>query len=463
MAKITFSIGGVHPDDSKLAKDRAIEVLPLPQTVYVSMAQHLGAPAKPIVAAGDKVLAGQVIAEPGGFISAFVHSPVSGTVKSIAPRKDLAGKEMLHVEIAVEGDEWVEGVDLSDTLVTEIPDDRQAILDRIKACGVVGLGGATFPTHVKLNPAPGSVAECLIINGAECEPFLTSDYRIMLEKTKEIIVGAAIMQKVLGCRCVIAIEENKPEAINAMSKAVAELGYGNIEVLSLKKKYPQGGEKQLIDAVMHRQVGSGALPISVGAVVQNVATALAVYEAVQKNKPLVTNTLTITGDCLPVEKQHNYLFRIGMPLSYIAEYAGGVPEDAAKVVSGGPMMGKAIANLDATTVKGSSSLLYLSAGKTKRREEAACIRCGKCAEACPMGLEPFLLNRLAKNGMTDELEKNAVQDCIECGCCLYSCPAGIPLLDHIRMAKGQVMGIMRARAAAAKAAAEAAKANENKK
>lgn len=457
-------MGGVHPNDSKFAKDCAIEVLPLPETVYVSMAQHLGAPAKPVVSVGDKVLAGQVIAEPGGFISAFVHSPVSGTVKSIAPRKDIAGNSMTHIEIAVEGDEWVPEVDLSDTLVTEIPEDRQVILDKIKACGVVGLGGATFPAHVKLNPAPGSVAECLIINGAECEPFLTSDYRIMLEKTKEILVGAAIMQKVLGgCRCVVAVEDNKPEAIEAMRKALAGLGYSNMEIVPLMKKYPQGGEKQLIDAVMHRQVGSGALPISVGAVVQNVATALAVYEAVQKNKPLVTNTLTITGDCIPVEKQHNYLFRIGMPLSYIAEYAGGVPEDAAKIISGGPMMGKAVANLDAATVKGSSSLLYLSYEMTKRREAQACIRCGKCAEACPMGLEPFLLNRYAKHGMTDELEKNAVQDCIECGCCLYSCPAGIPLLDNIRVAKGQVLGIIRARAAAAKAAAEAAKANETKK
>ena len=464
MAKITFSLGGIHPDDAKIAKDRAIEVLPLPQTVYVSMAQHLGAPAKPVVAVGDKVKTGQVIAEPGGFISAFVHSPVSGTVKSIAPQKDLAGNWMTHVEIAVEGDEWAEGIDLSKDLVTTIPEDRDFILGRIKANGVVGLGGATFPTHVKLNPAPGSVAECLIINGAECEPYLTSDYRIMLERTKEIVIGAAIMQKVLGgCRCVIGIEDNKPEAIAAMGKAVSELGFSGIEVLPLAKKYPQGGEKQLIDAVMHRQVGSGGLPISVGAVVQNVATALAVYEAVQKNMPLITNTLTITGDCLPVEKQHNYLFRIGMPLSFIAEQAGGVPEGAAKYISGGPMMGKAIANLDACTVKGSSSILYLSEKATRRAPESACIRCGKCAEACPMGLEPFLLNRYARAGMTDELEQNAVQDCIECGCCLYTCPANIPLLDIIRQAKGQVMGIIRARAAAAKAAAEAAKAAETAK
>ena len=458
MAKTTFRIGGVHPDDAKVSRGCAIEVLPLPQTVYISMSQHLGAPAKPVVAVGDSVKAGQLIAEAGGFISANVHSSVSGKVKSIAPRKDIAGNNVLHVEITVEGDEWAEGIDLSDTLVTEIPGDRAAILDRIKACGVVGLGGATFPTHVKLNPAPGSVAECLIINGAECEPYLTSDFRIMLERPKEIVVGAAIMKKVLGdCRCVIGIEENKPEAIESMSKAVAELGYPGIEVLSLKKKYPQGGEKQLIDAVMRRQVKSGGLPISVGAVVQNVATSLAVYEAVQKNKPLVTNVMPITGDCLPVEKQHNYQFRIGMPLSYIAEYAGGVPEGAAKIISGGPMMGRAVANMDACTVKGSSSLLYLSEGATKRSEPGNCIRCGRCADACPMGLEPFFLYKLAKVGDMDQLEANAVQDCISCGCCQFSCPAFLPLLDQINIAKGQVLGILKARAAAAKAAAEAAK------
>ncbi len=451
MRKVTFSIGGIHPNDSKLTRDCRIETLPLPEVVYVSMAQHLGAPATPIVAVGDKVKTGQVIAEPAGFISAFVHSPVSGTVSAVAPRADLAGKLVPHIEIKVEGDEWAEGIDLSEDLVTELPEDREQTLAKIKNNGVVGLGGATFPTHVKLNPAPGSKAECLIINGAECEPYLTSDFRIMLERTKEIIVGVAIMQKVLGgCRAVIGIEENKPEAIEAMNKALAELPYKNIAVQPLKKRYPQGGEKQLIDAVMHRQVKSGGLPISVGAVVQNMATALAVYEAVQKNKPLITNTLTVTGDCLPVEKQHNYLFRIGMPLSYIAQYAGGIPEGAAKIISGGPMMGKAISNLDAATVKGSSSILYLSEDATLRKAQSACIRCGRCADACPMGLEPFLLKRLGAAGDLAGLEKNAVQDCIECGCCLYSCPANIPLLDYIRQYKGQVMGVIRARAAAAK-------------
>ena len=306
---------------------------------------------------------------------------------------------------------------------------------------------------MKLCPPPDKKAECLILNGAECEPYLTSDYRIMLEKTSQIVVGAALMKKVLGVqRTVIGIEENKPEAISAMSAAVAELqkkspDYSGIEVMTLKKKYPQGGEKQLIDAVMRRQVKSMGLPIDVGAVVQNVATSLAVYDAVQKNMPLISNTLTVTGDCLPADRQKNYLFRIGFPLSYIAEYNGGVPEGAVKIVSGGPMMGKAVSNFDAATLKGSSSILYLTAEQTERKPESNCIRCGKCAEACPMGLEPFLLNKLARNGMTEELEDNAVQDCIECGCCLYSCPANIPLLDIIRIAKGEVIRAIRARTA----------------
>ena len=440
MSKLTFPIGGIHPQDAKFSRGCAIEVLPLPPVVYVSMAQHLGAPAVPCVAAGDKVKVGTVIGEPAGFISAYVHSPVSGTVKSVGPRKDMLGNNVTHVEITVEGDEWEEGIDCTPDIITEIPTDRAAVLEKIKMGGVVGLGGATFPAHVKLNPAPGSKADCILINGSECEPYLTSDHRIMTERPAEIIIGAAIMQMVLGgCRCVIAIEDNKPEAIAAMKAALADLGYKDMEIAVLKKKYPQGGEKQLIDAVLKRQVRSGALPISVGAVVQNVATALAVYEAVQKNKPLITNTMTITGDLLPVSGQHNYLFRIGMPLSFIAEQAGGVPEYAAKIVSGGPMMGKAVANLDASAVKGTSSLLYLSREATKRKEESHCIRCAKCADSCPMGLEPFLINRLYKAADLAGMEKASAQDCIECGCCQYSCPANIPLVDNLRMAKGQVM------------------------
>ena len=449
--KKTFSIGGVHPDDKKISAGCAIEVLPTPKTVYISMAQHLGAPAKPVVAAGDRVKTGQVIGEPSAFISAYVHSSVTGTVKSVAPYRDLAGNPVMHVEITVEPDEWAEGIDTTDTLVTEIPQDVRFIVDRIKNNGVVGLGGATFPTNVKLCPPPGKKADILILNGAECEPYLTSDYRIMLEKSGQIVVGAALMKHVLGVdRVVIGIEENKPEAIARMKEAAASLAagssdYAGIEVMTLKKKYPQGGEKQLIDAVTHRQVKSMGLPIDVGAVVQNVATSLAVYEAVQKNKPLIDNTVTVTGECFP--KQSNLLVRVGTPLSYIIEYLGGMPESAAKAISGGPMMGKAIANMDAATLKGTSSILFLTREQTKRNPETNCIRCGKCAEACPMGLEPFLLNKLARNNMYDELEQNAIQDCIECGCCLYSCPANIPLLDVIRIAKGEVIRIIRGRTA----------------
>jgi electron transport complex protein RnfC len=230
-----------------------------------------------------------------------------------------------------------------------------------------------------------------------------------------------------------------------MSAAVAELGYPGICIRTLKKRYPQGGEKQLIDAVLHRQVKSGGLPIDVGAVVQNVGTALAVYEAVQKNKPLITNIMTVTGDNIPGNLQHNYLYRIGVPFSFIMEQAGGIPQTAAKIISGGPMMGKAISYPDAATVKGTSAVLYLSEAATRRKAATACIRCGKCADACPMGLEPFLLNRLYKAADLDGLEKHAAQDCIECGCCLYSCPAHIPLLDNIRQAKGQVMAVIKSR------------------
>ena len=456
MSKHTFSLGGVHPHDNKISRECAIEQLPIAPSVFLSVAQHIGAPSVPCVAVGDKVKVGQVIAQPGGFVGAFIHSSVSGTVKSIAPRADLAGRASTHIEIAVEGDEWLEGIDTSNTLITTIPDDPKAIIDKIRLGGVVGLGGATFPTHVKLSPPPGSKCERVIINGCECEPYLTSDYRVLLEKGEQVAVGAAIIAKVMGnVPCTIAIEENKPEAIAHMREVVAKLGFKTIEVMELKMRYPQGSEKQLIDAVMHRQVRSGGLPISVGAVVQNVGTALAVYEAVQKNKPLIDNTITVTGECFP--KQANLQVRVGTPFRYIIDSLGGMPADAAKVISGGPMMGKAVANLDAATLKGTSALLFLTEKQTRRAPETACIRCGKCADACPMGLEPFLLQKLSRIQDTEALEANAAQDCIECGCCLYSCPAHIPLLDNIRVGKGFVLSAIRARAAAAKAAAEAAK------
>ncbi len=441
--KKTFRIGGVHPHDNKISAEAAIEIFPAVETAFVSMAQHLGAPATPVVAVGDKVKVGQVIAEPSGFISGYVHSPVSGTVKSVGPRADIAGNLVPHVEITVEGDEWLEDIDTSDAIVTEIPYTPEEILDKVKKAGVVGLGGASFPTHVKLAPPKDKKAECVILNGTECEPFLTSDDRIMRERPQEILIGGAIMMKALGVtRGYVGIEENKPAAIASMTEAAN--AFPQFEIVTLKKRYPQGGEKQLIDAVIRRQVPSGALPIDTGAVVQNVGTALAVYEAVQKNKPLIDNVITVTGKCLPV--QHNYKVRIGTPMSKILEVAGGVPEKAAKIISGGPMMGRAIANLDAATVKANGAILLLTDEETRRRPESNCIRCSKCASACPMGLEPWLLNKLSRaGGMYDELEKERVFDCIECGCCSFTCPAGIPLLDMIRISKAEVMKILRSR------------------
>lgn len=459
MSKRTFSMGGVHPADAKISRECKIEDLPLAPTVYIGIAQHIGAPAIPCVKVGDKVKVGQPIAEPASFMSAYIHSSASGTVKSIGPGKGMNGFPFTFIEIKVEGDEWLETIDRSDTLITDIPEDSKEIINKIRLGGVVGLGGATFPTHVKLTIAPNKKCERLIINGCECEPYLTSDYRTLLEKGEQVVVGTAIIKQALGVdAATIAIEDNKPEAIAHIKEVVAKLQqvsdkYKGIEVMSLMMKYPEGGEKQLIDAVMGRQVPSGGLPIDVGAVVSNVCSALAVYDAVQKNKPLIDNSVTVTGECLP--KQANLLVRVGTPLSYIFDYLGGVPETASKCILGGPMMGRATANLDFPTLKGTGGVLFLTEEQTKRKPATNCIRCGKCAEACPMGLEPFLLNKYTKFQMLEEMEAASIADCIECGCCLYTCPANIPLLDMIRTGKQQIMGIMRARRAAAQAAKQA--------
>lgn len=440
----TFLMGGVHPADKKISADAAIEELPVPKIAYISMAQHLGAPAEPCVAVGDKVKTGQLIANATGFVSAPVHSSVSGTVKAIETVLDLAGKPAKAVVIETEGDEWVETIDRSETIVSEIKLDKKEIVEKIKECGVVGLGGATFPTNVKLSPPPTATPTCVIINGAECEPYLTSDYRVLLEKPEQVLIGCEILMKALGVgKCYIGIEENKPEAIALLTKLAAEKNHPNIEIVPLKKKYPQGGEKQLIDAVIGKRVPSMGLPVDTGAVVQNVGTTFAVYEAVQKNKPLFEGIMTVTGDCSKTQK--NLLHRVGTPLSEIMEYCGGIPEEAAKIISGGPMMGKAIVNINAPTLKGTSSILYLTEEQTKRQPESNCIRCGKCVGACPMGLEPYLLSKLWRVGDTDALEDHKVYDCIECGCCQFTCPAYIPLLDSIRQGKASVMKIMRSR------------------
>lgn len=356
---------------------------------------------------------------------------------------DIAGNLVKHIVVKVEGDEWEESIDRSPQIEREITLGPKEIIDRIARCGIVGLGGAAFPTHIKLSPPPGNKAEYLLINGAECEPYLTSDYRIMLEYPEQILIGTKIMMKALGVdHAFVGIEENKPEAIKAMKK-IASAGYPQIKIVQLKKRYPQGGEKQLIDAILKRRVPSLGLPIETGVVVQNVGTALAVYEAVQKNKPLFEGIVTVTGKCMT--EQRNFRLRVGTNMNSVMFAIGGFPKDAVKLISGGPMMGKAVSRMEAASVKSTSAFLLLTEEETKRGEEGNCIRCAKCVDSCPMGLEPYLLNRLSRAGRVEDLEANMVHDCIECGSCMYSCPANIPLLDTIRLSKAQVLKIIRSR------------------
>lgn len=442
--KRTFAMGGVHPADKKISAESAIEKFPIVDRVYISMSQHLGAPATPVVVKGDKVKVGQLVGASSGFISANIHSSVSGTVAAVEPYKDLAGNPVMTVVVDVEGDEWCEDIDRTPDIVREITLEPAAIIKRIADCGVVGLGGASFPTHVKLSPPPGKKAEYLIINGAECEPYITSDYRLMLEHGEEVLIGAKIMMKALGVTtCCIGIEDNKPKAITRMRALAADSYFAGVSIVVLKKKYPQGGEKQLINAITGRHVPSGGLPIDTGCVVQNCGTAFAVYEAVQKNKPLIEGIVTVTGDCS--DRQRNFLLRVGTPFDKLLDSIGKMPVEMAKLISGGPMMGKAVANISAASVKSTSSLLMLTDEQTKRRPEGECIRCAKCVAACPMGLEPYLLNKLSRAGRYDDLEHEKVYDCIECGCCMFTCPANIPLLDYIRTSKAEVMKIMRGR------------------
>jgi len=440
----TFPIGGVHPSENKLSGAKPIEVLPLPDVVTIPLAQHIGAPAVAKVAKGDKVLTGQLIAEASSFMSANIHSPISGTVTAVDAVPNGQGLRQVMITIKREGDEWAEGIDRSETLVRECALSSAEIIARIKDAGIVGMGGATFPTHVKLSVPPGRKAEALIINGVECEPYLTSDHRTMLEHGEELLVGVTILMKAIAVeKAYIGIENNKPDAIAHLRK-LAEW-YKGIEVVPLKVKYPQGGEKQLIDAITKRQVASGALPISTGAVVQNVGTAFAVYEAVQKNKPLFERVITVTGKS--VAKPSNFLARIGTPMKQLIDACGGLPEDTGKVIGGGPMMGKALVNIEVPTAKGSSGILIMNQKEAKRGEAQTCIRCAKCVSACPMGLEPYLLGALSENGDFETMEKERIMDCIECGSCQFTCPANRPLLDYCRLGKGKVGAMIRARQA----------------
>ena len=446
----TFNIGGVHPRDNKqFSAHQPITECPLPKQAIIPLVQHIGAPAQAVVEVGAKVKVGELLAKAGGFVSANICSPVSGTVVKIDALTDAWGAPMQAIVIDVEGDVWLPEIDKTPDLVRQCTLEPKAIIDKIAAAGIVGLGGACFPTHVKLLPPPGKKADVLIVNGVECEPYLTCDHQLMLEHGEEIIIGIQILMKALGVqRAIIGIENNKKDAIAHMQQlAQSKLG---IEVQPLKLKYPQGGEKQLIDACIGRQVPSGALPIEVGAVVDNVATIYAVYEAVQKNKPLISRVMTVTGK--NVAKPGNYLVRFGTPIEEVIALAGGVPVDTGKIIGGGPMMGRAMDHIEGMPAnKRLSGLLFLPEAESIRPEEENCIRCGKCVQACPMGLEPYLLSRMAELEMWEDLEKHDIMDCIDCGCCVFTCPAHRRLLDGIRPGKAKVGAILRERAAAAAA------------
>lgn len=445
----TFRIGGVHPAENKLSAGSAIREAALPRQAVFSMFQHIGAPAKPVVKKGDVVKVGTLLGEAGGFVSAPIYSSVSGKVSKVDVALDASDTRRMAVYVDVEGDEWEESIDRSTDLVRleDRPDlDAKTIVEKIKQAGIVGMGGATFPCHVKLCPPPGQKAECVIINAVECEPYLAADHSLMLEKADEILVGVTLIMKAVGVeRGYIGIENNKPDAIRLMQEKAGRFHPG-IEVVPLKVRYPQGGEKQLIDAVIGRQVPAPpAIPINVGAVVQNVGTAFAIYEAVMKNKPLISRVITVTGKS--VKQPSNLLARLGTPFSQLIEECGGLPADTGKIIGGGPMMGKALISLNIPMTKGSSGLLVMTEKEAHRAEPDPCIRCAKCVGACPMGLEPFLLAQLSSQHMWDEAEHEAIVSCIECGSCAFTCPSHRPLLDHIRLGKTTVMGIIRARAA----------------
>jgi Na+-translocating ferredoxin:NAD+ oxidoreductase subunit C len=444
MGLLTFSRGGVHPPENKLSAGKKIEFAGLPEQVVIPITQHLGAPAKVLVAKGDEVKTGQLIAQSEGFISTNIHSSVTGKVLKTDDFPDTSGYRKPAVQIQVEEDQWAEGIDTGDELLKNIDASAEEIRDKVLAAGVVGLGGATFPSHVKLMTPKGKKAEYVIINGVECEPYLTADHALMMERSRELVIGIKILMKGLGVeKAIIGIENNKPDAIAKMTEACSS--EPAIRVQGLKVKYPQGGEKQLVQALLKREVPPGGLPIDVGVVVFNVGTTYASYQAVQKNRPLIDRVVTVTGKS--VANPSNFLTRIGTPASFIIEKAGGLPEDTAKVLNGGPMMGKAVANIDIPIVKGSSGILLIRSGEAKREEVQPCIRCTKCISVCPMGLEPYLLMTQSERGMYDELEANNVMDCIECGSCSYTCPSARPLLDYIRLGKAEVGKIMRSRKA----------------
>ena len=446
-------MGGIHPAENKLTHEVPTIVAELPKQAIFPLGQHIGAPAKPVVQKGDKVKVGTMIAEAGGFVSAPIFSSVSGTVFKIDTAIDATGYRKPVIIINVEGDEWEESIDRSNKLeeVAAHPElTPELIVERIKNAGVVGLGGAGFPTFIKLTPPPTAKAECVSINAVECEPYITADYRLMMEHADEILVGLELLM--MGAKVTkgyIGIETNKPAAIELLSEKCAKKFNGTkylVEVVPLKQRYPQGGEKQLVDAVIQRQVPAPpAIPVNVGAIVQNVGTAFAVYEAVMKNKPLFERYTTVTGKKLA--NPGNFQVRMGTPMINLIDACGGMPEGDNKLLAGGPMMGKALTSVEVPICKGTNSVTIISDEEARRKEPQPCIRCAKCVGVCPMGLEPYLLAKLSEVKNWERAESEDITSCIECGSCHYTCPAHRPLLDNIRLGKATVMGIIRSRAA----------------
>ncbi|TNF69889.1 MAG: electron transport complex subunit RsxC [Bacteroidetes bacterium] len=428
----TFPKGGIHPPENKLTSSKPIKRLPPPNVVYVPISQHIGIPAEIVVDRKDKVEVGQVIAKSGGFVSSNIHAPVAGTVTKLDMIIDTRGYKQQCIVIRTDQKNESNFQDADLPLIAEISLEPEEILRRISDFGIVGLGGATFPSHVKLNIKKDRKLDCLIINGVECEPYLTADHRLMLEKGEEIMVGIRILMHALHVeRAIIGIENNKRDAIENFKKLAA--GDPGIQIAALKVKYPQGGEKQLVRALLKREVPKNGLPLDVGVVVHNVGTIFAIYQAVQHNRPLMERVVTVTGKKLG--DPSNFWVKIGTPISELIEAVGGIPEDTRKIVSGGPMMGKALKSMDVPVTKGTSGILVISEDEASRGTPKNCIRCGECVDVCPMGLEPHLLMNLSEKGMYEKAAQEDIMTCIECGSCSYVCPSHRPLLDYIRFGK----------------------------
>lgn len=433
MAKGTFK-GGVHPPEQKeLTEHLSIETMPLPSKVTIPLVQHIGAPCKPLVKPGDLVKTGQVIGEMGGFVSAPVHASISGKVLRVTDADVVSGGKAKCIIIQGDGtDTWVEGSNVSKTLADYT---AQELKDKIRDAGIVGLGGAGFPAHVKLSPPEGVTIDSIILNGAECEPYLTCDHRLMLEHSEKVVQGLqALMKAVNVPQGYIAIEENKPDAIKQMKETVASID--NIKVVPLITKYPQGGEKQLIDAVLGRVVPSGKLPMHIGVIVNNIHTAYAISEAVFNNRVLVERVMTVSGRGINTPK--NLLVRIGTPMQEVVEYCGGLKDDVKKIVTSAPMTGFAQYTTDFPTEKRIGGLVALCEDEVDLTPESACIRCGRCADVCPIHLIPSKIDKLSRLGRYDEAEKHHAMDCIECAACTFICPAKRSLIQSIKLAKNEI-------------------------